>query len=411
MVGGNTRRVVGLCFVGTFFVALGAGQTAAQTQIWPALLDLEELTSPGSEGGAAITEQEAWEYASQMASYGYEECIDAIAVAYAYRHHGYTFEGGAYDTIVSNLRYQVEGLAIGHREAPGVSFLTGPKAQGVGIHFDPEGVGYTAVDVVYTSDAWLTAQAASLEATAGGWVAQLDTPPTGRLEYALHLFGPDGQDFWLNNGRDLGVYQGAYWLNFGLDLESTYHRPRDEEPPALQRLLIAYLHPWSVEGPVVSMAELSSLVEQLTWEGGHGIHAWGRLNDLLELIGSMDQAGLMEAGAGDAFTGFVEAQRDQFHHATYPGASWQRGPEGVLWMDLQDDYASSAEIYYSTDGWSTAHSTWCTRWEPEGGLRCQLGHFPPGTMLTYTFVLRYPDGGEVWHHVAGDLNFVHEVPL
>lgn len=392
-----------------------AALTAALTVSTPAYADsvanLEALTGSQSDGGATVTEAEADAYADGVTAYSGDDAVRAIVAASRLRGEGAFADDDAYTAVINGLRYRVEGLAISQLRPTDITFNRWTESSPLLVVLDQLGVGYTGVDFVYSWDGWETTHAAAMTPQIGGYCAAwIDgVPLDGRLEYAVHVFGVDGRDFWLNNGRDLGIYGGTFHLNYSMDLASALVSSDETTLGAFGQLVSAFTDPASPGGETVAASELSLLVEQITWEGGPGVEDRRALRPALDALYDLEQAGA--AAEGDVIENmraFVEAQ--MLPTTTFPGMFFSRGEHGTLIASMSEQPAVSATVVYSTDGWNIAHAVDCTRPSEDEALECDLGHIPPGAYISYTIALHYEDGGETW--IRSTLgNFFHPLPL
>ena len=387
---------------------------------------LEALAAPDSDGGATITAAEAAAFAATVPeTLSGDEAILGIVVANRLRfaprlgpsqtrdlargERSIQIADEDYGAIQRALRYRVDGLAIGLLQAPGLALSRRhPEAQ-VSASFDAQGVGFDRVDLIYTWDGWATTRAVSLR-PGQRWTGELGVAPaTGRLHYAVHVFGPDGRDFWLNYGLERGVHGGQGFHDFSLDL-AALHVPRVKPSrPALVKLLHTFTHPSSDGGNAITSDEVSLTVEQLTWDGGPGVQD----DDVLHpAIAEVDR--LVEEGndfqIDDAILrGFLDRQR--LRYASLPPAALERSAAGDLRMHFSIGIAS-AEVHYSTDGWNLPYVATCAR--ERSGVTCSLGHIPRGALFAYAVRLIYPDGTSSWQYADRGLgrpsNFYQKAP-
>jgi hypothetical protein len=369
--------------------------------------DLQALCAPGSAGGHTITLAEAQAFAAAADAYDADDAVRGIVFARVIRP---SCADGVYSTLITALRYRVAGLAVSQNQAPGMRFARQPGATAISATFDARGCSYTRVDVVYTWDYWATTGAATLvEQQPGLFQATLvGAPAEGTFDYALHLFGADGCDLWLNNGRDLGVYQGQLHYNHRLALGAMAATPTTPTRPALCQLVRSFADPDSPGGAKVVSAETNLLVEETTWEGGSAINDPAVLNPAINEVSLMQQEGVVfEAGVAETMTQFISNLR--WESASWPDALFSRSAGGQLqlWTSVPD--AAAMKVVFSTDGWNTPLVAQCSADAP-----CALGHLPPGTHLAYAVDLQLADGStrriRAMNAAGVEKNFFQPVP-
>jgi hypothetical protein len=360
--------------------------------------DLQALTAAASDGGSAITEAEAAQFAASASRYSADESILGIVVAGGLRTTGHFPSDAAYGAILQALRFRVVGLAVTLRQAPATTFAR-VGADELVVTFDPRGVGYTRVDIAYSWDRW---SSATLSAGRDGRFRGTlpGAPARGRLTYALHLYGADGNDFWINNPEELGVYRGTAHLDFSLDLAATFATPDIPSTPAFVQLLDTFTDPASPGGAAITGDEFSLLVEEITWEGGTAVDQRSVLVPVLGELDRLEQAGAVASDLAANMRTFLQNQIRPT--ATFPGAHFQRGVGGRLEIVLDGADFTRARVYYSTDGWDTPHVTECTR-------ICGLGDIPSDALIAYTIAFDHADGSTSWVRSALG-NFFQEVP-
>ena len=360
--------------------------------------DLQALTSTASDGGSAITEAEAAQFAASSLRYTADESILGIVFAGGLRTSGHFPSDTAYAALVQALRFRVLGLAISLRQAPATTFArVGPD--GLVVTFDPRGVGYTRVDIVYSWDHWTSATlSAGRDGRFRGTLP--GAPAQGRLTYAMHLYGADGNDFWINNPEELGIYRGTAHFDFSLDLAATLATPDRPSAPAFVQLLDMFTDPASPGGAAITGDEFSLLVEEITWEGGTAVDQRSVLVAVLVELDRLEQAGAVASDLAANMRTFLQNQIRPT--ATFPDAHFQRGAGGRLELALDGGGFTRARVYYSTDGWDLPHVVDCTR-------TCALGDLPSDALLSYTVAFEHADGSISWVHSALG-NFFEEVP-
>jgi len=385
--------------------------SAPRLALADATSDLLALTAPTSDGGTTITAAEAQSFTAGVSSYGADEAIRAIVAAGAVRPQCQSSQ--VYTAILRQLRYRVAGLAVSLNQAPGISFKQAGPPGNIEVTFDAKGVSYTRVDIVYTWDWWATTRAATLAPGSPGVLGATlaGTPAEGSFVYALHLFGSDGRDFWLNNGRDLGVFGGKLHYDHSLFIGAMAASPAAPSLPTMAALVRAFTHPASPGGAQVVGHETNLVVEELTWEGSSGVNDPALLNPALAELQKMQSEGVSFApGVMSGMVSFISSMRWQ--EATYPGARFSRGQTGQLRLTPLDPRVVWMRVYYSTDGWNTPHVVECAA--GGGPPVCALGHIPPGALLAYAVDLRLEDGQVRQQRVldpSGQArNFFHAVP-
>ncbi len=387
--------------------------TEAQQEIFcqpDAASDLGTLQNDAGDQAAMITLAEVNSFAQLAQFYPADEAILAIVIAGKLRAQGVFASDEAYATLIRFLRYQVEGLAMSLRQAPGMWFFRCPESGRMFMYFDPQGISYQQIDFVFTTDNWASARAVTFEeGFFGSWLAHAENlPANGRMAYALHIWGTDGRDFWLNNGREQGIYGGRFWLNYSFELPAASGFRLPPSAPAFVQLLRTFQHPASPAGTTISSAEFNLLVEEITWEGGYAVHDPEVIRPLLREFDDLAAAGAnFEPGIFDPMRNFVQTQLDMFPWATYPSATFDRTCAGSLLMTLNEAQSQGARLYYATDGWNTPHAVECPL--TNGLPLCDLGHIPPGTLLSYAILIFTQDGGTRWIHAYPNNNFFHTV--
>jgi hypothetical protein len=367
--------------------------------------DLESLTDPASDGGEQITEAEAYAWIIATADDDADESLWALTTAD--RLSG-QFVGDAYSQVVQAARFRVEGLAISLRQAPGLSATRSAASAPMQIAFDPQGVTYDGVEIAYSTDEWSTNTGVALSLGADGtWSAELaGLPAGGPFIYAVRLEGPDGQIFWLNNGRGAGIYAGKSHFDYRFDLGAPLVAADTPAGPAFVRLVRNMATENSTGGTVVTGAEFSFLVEQMTWEGSSAVEQPDVVYPVLWELQEMADEGV-EIENLDGMVGFLESLA--LDTATYPSAGWPRDADGLLSLDIWDTGAMAATIIYSTDGWNLSHVSSCTRDGTSDPLVCDLGYIPPGGLISYALALTDDSGQQRWIRTTLG-NFFHEVP-
>jgi hypothetical protein len=373
---------------------------------------LESLTDPGSDAGSVISDAEAAAFAASVeVSYSGDEALLGAVIACRLRTEG-AFADAAYTTVQRALRHRVDGLAVSLLQAPGLTFARASTEAPLSVAFDADGVAFTRVDVVYTWDDWFTTRATTLGAAGpdGVWRAELGVAPaTGRLVYAVHVWGADGRDFWFNDGVENGVYGGQAFHDHSLRLEATNAVTSPTSSPVLAKLVRTFTHPDSPDGAAVGMDELSCLVEIVTWEGGPAIQDDDVLDPGIAQVDALVEAGVDFVVDHELVTGFLDRQR--LRYGTYPAGAFTRAADGAVALELWDDVAA-AEVFYTTDGWNLPHSERCAR-GAAGAMTCPIGYLPRGALLAYTIKLVDHDGGVRWQRVDRGLgapsNFFHKV--
>jgi len=376
----------------------------------------DEAQSADSAGGATITDEEVAAIAAGAETLGADTAVLGIAIANRVR--GAYASDDSYTLLVSAFRQRVRGLAVSQMQAPGFRLKRSSADADMLFLLDQWGdprtgaatfVSFAGVDVVYSWDGWATTHAVSLVPRIGGyyaeWVAGI--PATGRLEYAIHLWGSDGRDFWLNNGRDLGIYGGTFFQNYSLDLWPRMGYALEPSLPAFAQLVSTFVDPRSEGGATVTMGELSLLVEQLTWEGGMGVEDPLAIRPALEVVddlvaGGADAEGEVLSNMATFMSGMM------LETATYPSIFFSRSERGLLTGAIWEQDAASATIIYSTDGWNIPHVAQCARSAPAQPLACELGYLPVGTYVAYTIAIQTADGSERWIRSALG-NFFHAI--
>jgi hypothetical protein len=372
--------------------------------------ELERLADVTSDGGSTITAAEVDAFvASVPATLSGDEAVLGLVVASRLRRE-VTIDDAAYSALKTALRHRVEGLGVSLLQAPGVTFQRATSAEALGVTFDAAGVAFVQVDLVYTWDGWTTTRAATLDADGDTWRATLaGAPASGRLQYAVHVFGPDGGDYWLNYGVENGVGGGNQALDYSLDLAATVGEPVTTSAPVLAKLVRMFTHPASPGGYAVVSAELDALVEDVTWEGGPAIQDDDVLDPAIQMIEQLVADGVDFQVDHELMIGFLDRQRLRF--GTLPGIDFVRDSDGrlevVVWA-----HPGLAELYWSTDGWNLPHSQVCA--PSDDGATCDLGYVPSGALIAYTLRLTDAQGRDTWHHVDRGLdrpsNFFHRVP-
>jgi hypothetical protein len=370
---------------------------------------LEALAAPTSDGGTAVTAAEAAAFARDVpARVSGDEAILGIVIANRLRFEA-PIADEDYAVIQRALRYRVQGLGISLLQAPGLTFARADADSPLTARFDPAGVAFLRVDLVYTWDAWATTRSVSLRPGAT-WRGELGVAPaTGRLRYAMHVFGIDGRDFWMNYGLELGVNAGKAFLDYDVDLAATLVTADAPSVPALAKLLHSFTHPSSGGGSAITSNEVSLLVEQATWDGGPGVQDDDVLDPAIaELDRLVDEGNDFEID--DAIPrGFLDRQR--LRYASLPAAQLDRTRYGELRMSFSIPM-TAAEVHYSTDGWNVPHVATCAR--QRGAAGCSLGHIPRGAVFAYAVKLTGTDGKTYWNYADRGLgrpsNFYQKAP-
>jgi len=372
--------------------------------------ELERLVAPSSDGGGQVTLGEAATFAATIpGQLSGDEALIGIAVAQRLRGEG-AFIDEAYGNVVRALRYRVRGLAVSMLQAPGLSFARATPTAPLAVAFDAAGVDFTRVDLVYTWDGWATTRAASLVRGGGDWRATLPVAPaTGRLEYALHVFGCDSHDAWLNGGVEHGVYGGNHADNYSLELATTTVATSPTSAPVLAKLVRVFTHPASPGGAAIVSDEFSALVEQVTWEGGPGIQDDDVLNPAIHELETLVADGADFAIDPSLIVTFLDNQRLRF--GALPLLAFRRDVDGRLHAAVGSGFRE-AELFWSTDGWNLPRSQRCA--DHGGTLDCDLGYLPRGVLLAYTLKLVDAHGQVSWQYVERGLgrpsNFFHRIP-
>jgi hypothetical protein len=342
-----------------------------------------------SPGGATISPEELFLLKLNTVFADADDALAGIAAAAAARANGAFVKDEDYGTLQLAQRARVVGLAPASLQAPGLDFHRG-LGDDLLAFFDAQGVDYTRVDLVFTTDEWQTTRAVSFDC---GAAILTDIPASGTLIYALHVFGADGRDFWLANGRESGVYGGTRALDFRYPLAAAPAWPVAPSAPAFARLIEESAAWYSPDGAEITMGDFSMLVEQLTWEGGPGTDQPAAIDPALVALDDAVAAGVVFAGGiEDGIRGFLVQMR--FATARLDSASFSRGANGSLLVHVD----GARRVDYSTDGWQIAHSVTCTD-------VCDLGAIAPGTYLSYAV---QTTGGWLRSPTLG--NFFHDVP-
>jgi hypothetical protein len=368
-----------------------------------ALADLRAATAASSPGGAVVTSAEADALVATAPAATADDAIRALVAAGAIRTAPGFANDQDYGRLLVAYRTRVAGLTPAAIQAPGVTFQRGSDGR-LNVLFDRQRVTYARVDLIYTYDEWATTHAVTL----GGrdvLAATLDRAPAqGTIVYALHVFGPDGREFWIANGREHGVYGGSEALDYRFPIDDAAARPVAASAPPLALLIHAFGTASSPDGATVTMGDFSLMVEELTFEGGSGIDDPRLLGPALRALDELVSAGaVFDAGIEDGMRGFVE--RQQLVTATYPGAAFTRGAQGQLLMAIGEAGATSAKVLYTTDGWQSPKVATCSG----ARLVCDLGAIPPGTLASYVVAVRAP--GADWRWIRSVLgNFFQALP-
>lgn len=400
----NTTRRLVYSLTALFVVVLSRPAAA------DVVAELEKLAAPTSDGGATITSTEVATFAATIpAQLSGDEAVLGLVVASRLRRE-VPIADSAYSALKTSLRYRVRGLGVSLLQAPGVTFARTTPSSPLAVTFEARGVGFLRVDLVYTWDGWATTRAASLGCAGDTWHAVLPgAPASGRLQYALHLFGYDGRDYWFNYGVENGVGGGNQALDHSLDLGATAVASAPTSTPVLAKLVQLFTHPASPGGAVVVPAELDALVEDVTWEGGPAIQDDDVLYPAIHTIEQLVASGVDFTVDHEFMVGFLDRQRLRF--GTLPGIDFVRATDGRLRV-VGWAHPGQAELYWSTDGWNIPHSQVCTA--GPAGQTCDLGYLPRGALLAYTIKLTDESGRVTWHYVDRNLgrpsNFFHRIP-
>jgi len=342
-----------------------------------------------------MTIQDVHALAPLVATYSADDAITGIVIAGRLRGEGAFASDQAYAALLRLFRYQVKGLAMSLQQVPGMSFVRCPHSDTLWMFFDSQGVRYQDIEIVFSTDDWATSQTVTFEkGLFGTWIAAGDSlPPDGRFSYALHLWGTDGRDFWLNYSFNLPAASG-------LRLRPT--------APAFVQLLRTFQDPDSPAGTTISNDEFSILVEEMTWEGGYAVHDPKVVRPIMAELDSLAAAGAdFEPGLLENMRRFCQNQLDLFPWATYPSAMFDRTDEGSLTMRIHEPGANGARLYYSTDGWNNPKTAECALVN-DGLPTCDLGHIPPGAVLSYS-ILIFTNDGDRWIHAFPNNNFFQEI--
>ncbi len=353
--------------------------------------DVTSARTPASPGGALITTPEADAIAASASCADADAAIAAMVAVSAARTDGAYADDADYGRLQAALRRRVIGLAPASEQAPGLTFA---RAGGSAVAtFDRQGVAYSRVDIIYTFDEWQHTRAATLAPSGAQLTAVLPgAPAVGTLVYALHVFGTDGRELWIANGRELGIGGGKLALDYRFGLSLLDAQPAFGTEPAFAALVHAFASPASPDGAAVTMNEFSLLVEQLTWEGGSGVQLPAQLAPALAALDELVAGGtVFDAGIEDGIRGFIT--RQMLVTATYPGG-WDRNRDGRLTLTINEADAVSATVIYTTDGWQQPKVATCTR--GAAAPTCDLGAIPPGTLMSYVIAVKDARGRERW---------------
>ncbi len=374
---------------------------------------LAQLTAPRSDRGAEITLAEARSFVKTAERFDADEAIRGIVITAKLRATNIPSDE-AYSAIQQGLRFRVRGLATSLIQVPGLTFARRSSRAKLAVAFDPAGVAYERVDLVYTTDRWETTRASTLgESGAGVFGATLDNiPAEGRLRYALHVFDRAGHDFWLNNPRELrDPAAGGFRLDYTIDVRASLASPALPSSAPLARLVRAFTDAASDGGAVVTSNELSTLVETLTWEGDTGIDDPDALNPALAELDRMVAEGVTFESLG-GMQSFMQQMR--MRTATPRDLVFSR-VAGDLRVrpaaSLEARGARALRVVYSTDGWSSVHTKDCA--SSSGPPVCSLGGIPSSAFMAYAVRISFDDGAgrrEEWLHADDAGNFFHRVP-
>ncbi|MCE9577950.1 MAG: hypothetical protein K8W52_32765 [Deltaproteobacteria bacterium] len=354
--------------------------------------DVKAARTPGSPGGVQITTPEADAIAAAASSSDADSAVAAMVAVSAARTDAAFADDADYGRLQAALRRRVIGLSPASEQAGGLTFARDVSGNAVAT-FDRQRVGYSRVDIIYTFDEWQHTQAQTLAPRGADLAAVLPgAPSVGTLVYALHVFGTDGREFWIANGRELGVGGGKLALDYRFGLSLLDAQPVSGTEPAFAALIHAFASPDSPDGAAVTMNEFSLLVEQLTWEGGPGVQLPAQLAPALAALDDLVAGGtVFDGGIEDGIRGFIT--RQMLVTASYPGG-WDRNRDGRLTLTINEADAVSATVIYTTDGWQQPKVATCAR--GAAAPICDLGAIPPGTLISYVIAVKDAHGHERW---------------
>ena len=376
--------------------------------------DITQMLLQDSDGSTTITNLEAEKFIEDVSKYNADDAILGIVIINKLRSGA---SDDVYSKIVEALRYQVKGLGVSLRQAPGSSYYYDDDTNKLTFYFDPQGVKYSSVNIVYTIDNWSSTSWSELSYHwSGVWTLEIDIPDKdSHFEYAMYLIGLDGWGFWINNGRETGVYNGRYWLNYSFDISAANENAKHPAEPAFVQLVQTFTDSSSHSGSVISQDEFSLLVEQLTWEGGMGVNDSKIIRPVIFKINNMEANGEnFEGNTKDGMIDFLMSMVNQFKWASYPGLKFEVTDDGQLNMIILQQNLSWARLYYTTDGWNTPRVSECApqyqSFAKSSLPVCKIGYVPPEVLMSYVMVFYDNNGNERWVKVDGNYNFFQEVP-
>jgi len=356
--------------------------------------------------GPSITPAGAAGYITRVPDFGADESVAALAVLA--RFVSDAGSGPQIGPIATALRHHVEGLRISGETVAGLSIDACGRG-GAAATFDPRGAGYTGVTLVYSGDYWQSAHAAVLTQNQDGlWHTSLPgLDPDGSIEFAVELMQPGGDTLWLNNPRE--PRPGAvshYDFSQALALCEPVAVPTSTP---LAELVRAFARPESLGGATFTLDEVSWLVAQVTYEGGPGVDDPHVIDATIAALDSMHaQGATFEGDAYEMARNFLASQRMARVSST-DAVTLQRNPQNQFVQVTAPLGSQWMRVYYSTDGWDLPKVVECLPSGRLGYVSCPLGYMPADTLLSFSAIVRAPDGSDQYVHASDGGNLFGKV--